>query len=131
MEQNKNYMKKKEEYEKRMKDIAQRAARLLEDHKAVQTSLIDVSKVNTWTDYFIISTVMSSGHLRGLVRQLKDFFAGEDVEIFHKHKQLDGNGWELLDCGGIVIHLMSEEKREFYDLDKLWFNGEKVSLVQA
>ncbi len=109
-------------------NIAVRTAELIEEHKGIETVLIDVSQVSTWTSYFIIATVMSSGHLRGLVKELRTFLAGQSVEIYHKHKQLDDNGWELLDCGDIVIHLMSEEKRQFYELDKLWHQGKFIGL---
>jgi ribosome-associated protein len=114
-------------------DIAVRTAGLIEEHKGIDTVLIDVSQISSWTRYFIIATVMSSGHLRGLVKELRAFLTDQSVEIYHKHKQLDDNGWELLDCGDIVVHLMSEDKRRFYELDKLWHQGKFIELgsIQA
>jgi len=114
-----------------LQNLAIETAKLIEDHKGTDTVLINVSEVNSWTDYFIISTAMSSGHLRGLVKELRKFLAEQQIEIQHKHKKIDDDGWELLDCGNIIIHLMSEEKREFYDLDMLWHNGKKIPTKTA
>jgi ribosome-associated protein len=109
-------------------DLAVKTAKMLNDHKGIDTVLIDVTQVSTWTSFFIITTVMSTGHLRGLVKELRNFLADQSVEIFHKHKQIDDNGWELMDCGDFIIHLMSQEKRDFYDLDKLWHQGDMITL---
>ncbi len=111
--------------------LAVETAKLIEDHKGADTVLINVAEVNSWTDYFIISTAMSSGHLRGLVKELRNFLTEQQIEIRHKHKKIDDGGWELLDCGNIIIHLMSAEKREFYDLDMLWHNGKKIPTKTA
>ncbi|MDD5077284.1 MAG: RsfS/YbeB/iojap family protein, partial [Sphaerochaetaceae bacterium] len=40
----------------------------------------------------------------------------------NRHKNVGSDGWELIDCNSIVIHLMSAEMRSFYALEKLWHN---------
>jgi len=114
-----------------LQNLAVATAKIIEDHKGTDTVLLNVSEINSWTDYFIITTAMSSGHLRGLVKELRKFLADQQIEIQHKHKKIDDNGWELLDCGNIIIHLMSKEQREFYDLDMLWHNGKKIPTKTA
>jgi len=106
------------------KDITVEIGKLIDDHKGTNTVVIDVSEQSSWTNYFVISTVNSIGHLKGLVKHIKNFLRVRDVNILHRHRRLAEDGWELIDCGFMVIHLMSEEKREFYDLERLWFNGE-------
>jgi ribosome-associated protein len=110
----------------RSKEAAVEIAALIEDHKGEDTMVIDVSDQSSWTDYFIISTVNSVGHLKGVVRHIKQYLRDRDLEIRHRHKRMAEDGWELIDCGNVVIHLMSKDMREFYDLEKLWFNGEVV-----
>ncbi len=108
------------------KDAALEIAGVIEEHRGEETVVIDVSQESSWTDYFIISTVNSVGHLKGVVRHVKQYLRDRDVEILHRHKRMAEDGWELIDCGYMVIHLMSREMREFYDLEKLWFNGEEL-----
>lgn len=101
-------------------ELAQEITDFIIDHKGIDTQCIDVRGECSWADYFVIATVSSLGHLKGLVKELWGFLADRPVEINNRHKQVAGDGWELVDCGDIVIHLMSSELREFYALEKLW-----------
>jgi ribosome-associated protein len=108
------------------KEAAVEIARLIDEHRGEDTVVIDVSGQSSWTDFFVISTINSYGHLKGIVRQVKNHIRELDMDILHRHKRMAEDGWELIDCGYLVIHLMSREMRDFYDLEKLWFNGEQV-----
>lgn len=102
-------------------------ARFIEEHKGKNTVVLYLGPRCSFTDYFIITTVTSEGHLRGLFNNLLTFLEERHVELFRKKKNLDDVGWQLIDCGTFVIHLMTEEKRSFYDLEKLWFECERLS----
>ena len=106
------------------KDITIEIGKLIDAHKGMDTVVIDVSEQSSWTNYFVISTVNSMGHLKGLTKHIKNFLRVRDVSILHRHRRLAEDGWELIDCGFMVIHLMNEEKRGFYDLERLWFSGQ-------
>ena len=74
-----------------------------------------------------IVTVNSSTHWQGLYKDVKNYIKDNDLEIHVTNKKSpDGDDWNLIDLGPIVIHLMSEAARSFYDLEKLWFNGKKL-----
>jgi len=104
-------------------------AKLMEDGKGKDTVLMDISELNSWTDYFVITTVSSSTHWQGLYKQIKEYIKDNDLEIHLTNKKSpDGDDWNLIDLGPIVVHLMSESAREFYDLEKLWHAGEKIEL---
>ena len=106
-------------------------AKLLIDGKGRDVTLIDVSGLNSWTDYFVISTVTSSTQTQGLFKQVKDYIKENDLEIhLTKRKSPDGDDWNLIDLGPIVVHLMTEQAREFYNLEKLWFKGKVIDLEQ-
>lgn len=106
------------------RDAAIEIGRMIDEHKGNETVVIDVHEQSSWTSFFVISTINSVGHLKGLTRQLKNLLSEQNVNILHRHKRIAEDGWELIDCGFVVIHLMSKEMREFYDLEKLWFSGE-------
>lgn len=106
------------------RDVALEVGQVIDDHKGENTVVIDVREQSSWTSFFVISTVNSVGHLKGLTRQIKNFLREKDVNVLHRHKRIAEDGWELIDCGFMVIHLMSEDMRQFYDLEKLWFSGE-------
>jgi len=108
--------------EKTVKEIAA----FIEEHNGQDTVVLNISDLNSWTDYFIITTVTSSGHLRGLLTQLYQKLEEENLTLQHHHKKADDERWVLLDCGFVEIHLMNQEAREFYNLEKLWFNGQKI-----
>jgi ribosome-associated protein len=101
-------------------------AQLLDDHRCEDTRVLDVRGICSWANFFVITTVSSQGHLRGTVRHVRDFLSEHDLQILHNHKRVPEQGWVLLDCGTIVIHLMDRETREFYELERLWFNGTEV-----
>lgn len=104
-------------------EIREKAAAISEflvDHKGLEVTTIDVSEECSWTECFVICTVTSLGHLRGLARELWGLLDELGLEVNNRHKAVGDDGWELIDCGDIVIHLMSQELRDFYSLEKLW-----------
>ena len=117
---------------KTTQDKALEIARLIEDGKGMDVVVIDVSELNSWTDFFIITTVSSSTHWQGLARQIKEYISENDLEIHvTSRKSPDGDDWNLIDIGNIVVHLMSKPAREFYDLEKLWHAGKRLDFHQA
>jgi ribosome-associated protein len=96
----------------------------LEDGKAGNVVTLDVAESLGWTDFFIIATVSSGTHSEGLQRQIKDHLKAlgdkAKVAIHVPHRKMpDGPEWSIVDLGSIVVHLMAEETRSFYELEKL------------
>ena len=116
---------------KTTEEKAREIAKLMEDGKGKEVTLLDISGLNSWTDYFVIVTVNSSAHWQGLYKQVKEYIKENDLEIHLTNKKTpDGDDWNLIDLGAIVIHLMSEQARQFYDLEKLWHNGKIIDINQ-
>ncbi len=110
--------------EKNVKTQAFEIARLMQDGKGENVTVIDVSKLNSWTDYFVIVTIKSSAHWQGLAKLVKEYVKENDMQIHLTHnKTSGGDDWNLIDIGPVVVHLMSEDARNFYDLEKLWHAG--------
>jgi ribosome-associated protein len=100
--------------------------RLLEEHKGEDTVVLDLRSMSSWTDYFVISTVRSHAHLGGLVRALHEYFDDHDFQPLSSLKRAPEDGWVLLDCGDVAVHLMDREIREFYSLERLYFKAEVI-----
>lgn len=113
--------------EKTIKEKAVEISKLLSDGKADDVVVIDVSELNSWTDFFVIATIHSSAHWQGLAKQVKDYTKENDMQIHLTNKKSpDGDDWNLIDIGPVVVHLMSKDAREFYELEKLWHGGKIV-----
>ena len=122
-------METKETMEKTREQKAIEIAKLMQDGKGRDVTLIDISGLNSWADYFVIVTVTSSAQQQGLSKQIKDYIKENDLEVHPTNRRSpNGDDWNLIDLGNIVVHLMSEQAREFYNLEKLWFKGKVIEL---
>ena len=103
------------------KESAVALGKLLSDHKGVDAVVMDLSGLNAWTDYFVIATVTSSTHLKGLQKHVKEYAAEVDMDILRRQRKVAADDeWNLIDMGPIVVHLMTARSRSFYELERLW-----------
>ena len=105
--------------------------KLLTDHKGEDTVVLDISSQSSWTDGFIITTVNSQGHLRGLVKHLREALDEMGIPMVNRTKNIEQEGWTLVDCGDFVVHFMSREAREFYELENLWHFGKVLEISET
>ncbi len=104
--------------------LAKELGQLLAEHKGMNVVVLDLRGLNTWTDFFIIATVTSITHLKGLQRHVKEFTTQRGIEIVRRQRKISSDDeWNLMDLGTMVIHLMTEKSRTFYDLERLWSGG--------
>jgi ribosome-associated protein len=98
---------------------------LLCEHKGQDVSVLDLREINNWTDFFIIATATSKTHMDGLERHIAEFCRGKEIEIygrsgFKKSGKNTAQDWRIIDLGSIIIHLMTADARNFYELERLW-----------
>jgi ribosome-associated protein len=103
--------------------VALALARILADHKGGEVVVLDVAKQAGWTDRFVIATATSTAHLRGLARFVDEGLAELGLSRLNRSSLADDDEWLLVDLGGVVVHIMTERAREFYELEKLWFQS--------
>ncbi|MEO8540165.1 MAG: ribosome silencing factor [bacterium] len=99
--------------------LAQRAVDVLSDHKALDIALIDISKVASFTDYFVVATAQSPLQFSALQDYLEKDLQPEGIELRHREGSGD-NGWMLLDFGDLIVHIFSPDQRAYYRLEELW-----------
>ena len=111
------------------KEIARMACEALEDKKALEVKIINIEKVSTLADYFIIA----SGSNRNQVQTMADNVEEVLGRAGYEPRQLEGYGtatWILMDYNDIIVHIFSEEDRLFYDLERIWRDGKNVDIDQ-
>ncbi len=108
-----------------IKDMARIAIAALEDKKAEDIRVIDISNVSVLADYFIIA----SGNNRNQLQALSDEVEERLGRQGYAPKQVEGYenaNWILLDFGDIIVHLFDNENRIFYDLERIWRDGKQM-----
>jgi ribosome-associated protein len=105
----------------KVRESAIALGKLLADHKGIDAVVMDLTGLNAWTDYFVIATVTSSTHLKGLQKHVKDFAQVEEIDVLRRQRKVASDDeWNLIDMGAIVVHLMTARSRSFYELERLW-----------
>ena len=109
------------------KEIAIAVTKALDEKKGMDIKLLKIDRVSSLADYFLICTGTSNTHVKTLCDYAEYTLEnlGESMLGREGHR---GNCWELLDYGTIVVHVFTEEAREFYALERLWADAEQVDL---
>lgn len=107
------------------KELTKLAVAALEDRKAEDVTVIDISEISPIADYFIIANGTNESQVRALVDNVEETLGKAGYEV----KQREGYGlgsWVLLDFGDIIVHVFDRENRLFYDLERIWSDGKQV-----
>ena len=110
------------------KELALIAAKALDDKKGKEISAVEISDLTALADYFVFASGSSNTQinaLSGAVEKALKEQAGE--EPLRREGYRDGT-WVLLDYGCMVVHIFSQEAREFYALERLWKDGKPLDL---
>jgi ribosome-associated protein len=107
-------------------EYARKIAEYLDQHGGEDVRALDISQQSSFADAFVIVSANSTGQIRGLYRRTHEIVAELELTPRQSHKRDDESGWLLVDCDSLVIHLMLQEMREFYDLEKLWFDSSVI-----
>ena len=109
------------------KEVALAVTKALDEKKGMDIKLLKIDKVSSLADYFLICTGTVNTHVKTLcdyaeytMEQLGETMLGREG-----HR---GNSWELLDFGSVVVHVFTDEARNFYALERLWADAEVIDL---
>lgn len=98
----------------------------VEEHKGVDLEIMDVSKITVLADYFVVVSGRSKLHVDALAKAILDQIKLHNLPLKSREGSADG-GWILIDLADIIIHIFSEEQREYYGLSKLWHDAPRVN----
>ena len=108
--------------EKKLQNICQKS---LEDNKAENILSLDIEGISSFADVIMIATANSNRHAKSLADKLVESIKADNKNFLNVEGKVE-SGWILVDCGGVVVNIMKEDIREFYDLEGLW--GENTLL---
>ena len=106
-------------------ELARLVRNAMEDKKAENIKVIDISEISTIADYFVICNATNTSQIEAITDNVCDTlgragYSGRKTEGAHSTE------WILMDYGDVVIHIFSREGRAFYDLERIWRDGKFI-----
>ncbi len=109
-------------------ETAKIAIRALDGKKGLNIRLIKIRDISAIADYFVIATGTSSTHVKALADEVEFRLDQEGISVSHIEGH-NSDSWILLDYVDVIVHVFSEEAREYYDLERLWQDGEEIDIT--
>ena len=111
------------------RELALRIAELIADTPASDTLVLDIHRLSSVADCFVICSGQNERQLRAIVRDVVEHLDGDGVHP----RRVEGtppSGWILLDYGDVVVHVFDEDQRAFYRLEDLWSGATTLLAMQ-
>ncbi len=103
---------------------------VLDDAKARDVTVLDMRRISDFTDYMVIATGTSNRHVQSTADRVVEALRERGVRTVGVEGEKIGD-WVLIDFGDVVVHVMREEIRDFYNLEKLWSDARRVSFSKT
>lgn len=104
------------------KEAALLAVNALEDKKAEDIRIIDISGISTIADYFIIADGSNKSQIQAMADNVSEVLGRAGVNLRQMEGYQNAN-WVLMDFQDVIIHIFDRENRLFYDLERIWRDG--------
>jgi len=107
--------------------MARLAIEALEDKKAEDIRVIDISEISVIADYFIIAGGGNQNQIQALSDNVEEKLGKAGAPV----RQIEGYNtanWILLDFGDVIVHIFDKENRLLYDLERIWRDGKQIDL---
>lgn len=107
------------------RELAGLAIEALEDKKAEDIKVIDISEVSVIADYFLIAGGSNRSQIQALCDSVEEKLGKAGAPV----RQIEGYDtatWILMDFGDIIVHIFDKENRLLYDLERIWRDGKQI-----
>lgn len=111
------------------KNMAKQAINALEDKKAEDIHVIDISEVSVVADYFIIATGSNRSQIQAMADNVQEVLGRAGYAM----RQVEGYNtanWVLMDFGDVIVHIFDKENRLFYNLERIWRDGKVIEYTE-
>ena len=95
-------------------------ARTLDEKKAKDITILDISNVSVLADYFVIASADSTTQVKALTANAREIIKKNFERIPSGEENDNKNRWNLLDYGDVIVHVLHSEERETYAIEKFW-----------
>lgn len=102
-------------------------AKILSSKKGKDIKVIEISDVSVLADYMVIATGTNSTQVKALADTVEEKLDEMGISVSHIEGHRS-NSWVLLDYVDIIVHVFSNEAREYYDLERLWQDGKEIDI---
>ena len=109
---------------------ARRAARAALDKRATDLLVLDVRRVSTVADYFVLCSGKSTTHVESISEAIREDLKTDGTRPLHTEGVAE-SGWILLDYGDVLVHVFLEDTRAYYALERLWGDAPAVPLDRS
>lgn len=109
--------------------LARRVVELADEKQASEIVMLDIRQVSTIADYFVICSAETERQIRAIVEAIDEGIK-QDTGLDPRIEGRSDTGWIVLDYADVVVHVFSEEQREYYQLDRLWSKTPPVVVLQ-
>lgn len=102
-------------------------AKAISSKKGLNIKLIEIGDISSLADYMVIATGTSSTHVKAIADEVEYQLDEAGISVSH----IEGyrsNSWILLDYVDVIVHIFSDEAREFYDLERLCQDGKEIDI---
>jgi ribosome-associated protein len=105
--------------------LARMAALSASDKKAKEVKILDIRSISTVADFFVLCSGTNSTQVRAIADNVEETLTGLGLPLHHMEGYQNGR-WILLDFGDIIVHVMHEDERSYYNLERLWGDAQEV-----
>ncbi|HUL16744.1 MAG TPA: ribosome silencing factor [Terriglobales bacterium] len=107
------------------------AVEAAQNKKASGITVLDLSKLGTFTEYFVICTGFSAPQVQAICSEVEEQLYKE-LRRSPEHREGHASAnWALLDFGGFILHVFSQQARRYYDLERLWRSVPKLEIPDS
>jgi len=107
------------------------AVEAAQEKKAAAVTVLDLSEAGAFTEYFVICTGFSAPQVQAICTEIEEQLY-KQLKRSPEHREGHRSAeWALLDFGGFVVHVFSEQARKYYDLERLWRSAPKLEIVEG
>lgn len=111
-------------------EIKNAVCKELDERKAVDITVLNVSHLTVVADYFVICTARSNKQVKALAEYVSEKLEDAGVPTLRSDGVREGK-WAVLDFGSVIVHVFNDDTRMFYCLEKLWTDGDNVEFYPA